>query len=454
MIMNVTVIGTGYVGLTTAIALAYLGHEVSCVDKNAALVSALSEGRIPLHEPGIPELFPQIRHRLNFTTKLDPRRANADVILICVGTPSQENGDADLTYVEEAATAISANLAPGARVVIANKSTVPVGSAQRVESIIRQGLEQRGLRVEFSVASNPEFLREGAALHDTFYPDRILVGSADEFAVARLRSLYSPILEQTFAAPPGLPRPEGQTLPVFLTMTATSAELSKYAANAFLAMKISFANEIGGIAERVGADIKEVMRAVGLDRRIGLRYLGAGAGWGGSCFGKDLQALIFLASQYGYEMPLVKATIQVNRRQRRVIVEKLQQALKVVRGRTVALWGVTFKPNTDDLRDAPARDVARHLLDIGATVRAFDPVGMERAHREWQDLPIEYTNSPFDAARGADAVILMTEWDVFTHVDWSRVAKVMREPVIIDGRNVLDDALLRRHGFKYWGVGR
>lgn len=446
--------GTGYVGVTTAVALAYLGNEVTCIDKNRSLVEALFGGRVPLHEPGLEALFAQVRGRMRFGVELTPQGAGAEVILICVGTPPQQNGDADLSYVEEAAQSIANALPLGSDTVIVNKSTVPVGSARRVESIIRTSMAQRGACANIAVAANPEFLREGAALQDTFYPDRIVVGADEERSVNRLQALYAPILEQTFSSPPGLPRPHGQPLPILVTTTPTSAELTKYAANAFLAMKISFANEIAGIAERVGADVAEVMRAVGLDSRIGVEFLGAGVGWGGSCFGKDLRALLALGEQYGYELPLTAGTARVNERQRRIVVEKLQQALKVVRGSTVALWGLTFKPNTDDLRDAPAVEVASRLLELGARVRVFDPVAMERAQREHPELRLEFADSPLDAVRDANAVVLMTEWDVFLHVDWQAVAERMRDRVVLDGRNVLDAPSLRRLGFRYWGMGR
>lgn len=452
--MRVTVVGTGYVGLTTGVALAYLGHEVTCIDKNPAVVESLREGRPPFHEPGLPELLRATYRSMQFGTQLTPEAAGADVLLICVGTPTQANGDADLRYVEAAATEIASMIPEGADTVVVNKSTVPVGSARRVASIIQDGLAHRGVQAQVAVASNPEFLREGSAIYDMFYPDRIVVGATSSGPIDRLRRLYEAILEQTFTPPSGIPRPDSRELPVFVTTTPTSAELCKYASNAFLAMKISFANEIAGIANRVGADVTEVMRAVGLDKRIGLRYLGAGAGWGGSCFGKDVRALLALGDQYGYEMPLARGTLEVNMRQRRVVVEKLQQALKVVRGSTVALWGLTFKPNTDDLRDAPALDVARRLVELGARVRAHDPVGMERCRREHPDLAIEYAETPLDAAQDADAVVLMTEWETFLHVDWGAVAERMRERVVIDGRNVLDREMLTRLGFRYWGIGR
>lgn len=447
-------IGAGYVGLTTGVALAYLGHDVTAIDKKESVVESLLAGKPPLHEPGLAELFAEVRWRMRFDVALAPETAGADVVMVCVGTPPLQNGNADLRYVEEAARAIGNELPEGADTLMVNKSTVPVGSARRVEAIIGEGLARRGVRARVAVASNPEFLREGSALYDTFYPDRIVVGAEEDWAVERLRRLYQPILEQSFPPPKGLARTDGKGLPVFITMAPTSAELCKYAANTFLAMKISFANEIAGIAERVGADVTEVMRAVGLDRRIGTQYLGAGVGWGGSCFGKDVRALLALGEQYGYEMPLAGGTLRVNERQRRIVVDKLQAALKVLRGSTVGLWGLTFKPNTDDLRDAPALDVARWLVEMGARVRAYDPVGMEQARREHPDLLIEYASSPVGAAEGTDAVVLMTEWDEFLHVDWQTVAAAMRGRVVVDGRNALDRAALERMGFWYWGIGR
>jgi len=451
--MKIVVIGTGYVGLTTGVALAYLGHHVTCIDRNDSTIKQLIAETVPVHEPGLNQLFTQVKTFMDFKTKLTVE-ATTDVILICVGTPPQENGDADLCYVEAAAYDIGSTLNEGQEVVVVNKSTVPVGSARRVLMIIRSLLAERGVQARVSVASNPEFLREGAALYDTFYPDRIVVGAEDPWSINHLREMYAPILEQTFVPPAGLPKPEGQPLPVFVTMSPTSAELVKYAANAFLAMKISFANEISGIAERVGADITEVMRAVGLDRRIGARYLGAGVGWGGSCFGKDLRALKALGEQYDYEMPLIRATITVNHKQRRVTLEKLQQALKVIRGSIVTLWGLSFKPNTDDLRDAPAIEIARRLNELGARVRAYDPVAMERARREYANLNLEYADSILKSAEDADAVVLVMEWDVFQQVDWKSIREVMRQPVFIDGRNYIDPLMLKRFGFQYFGVGR
>lgn len=452
--MKVTIIGAGYVGLTTGVALAYIGHEVTCIDRNASLIEQLTMANIPIHEPGLESLFRNSSSRISFKTELSSKEAAADVILICVGTPPQQNGDADLRYVEESACSIGNALPEGHETVIVNKSTVPVGSARRVKMIINSILLERCVQAKVSVASNPEFLREGAAIHDTFYPDRIVIGADERWAIKSLYDMYAPILEQTFIPPAGLPRPDGQLLPVLVTTNPTSAELVKYASNAFLALKISFANEISGIAERVGADITEVMRAVGLDRRIGVRYLGAGVGWGGSCFGKDLSALRALGVQYGYEMPLAESTMSVNYRQRKIIVEKLQQALKVIRGSTITLWGLAFKPNTDDLRDAPAIEVAKMLINLGARVCAFDPVAMGRARREYKELSIEYADSPMDSIRGADAVVLMTEWEIFQQQDWNEIKNNMQQAVMIDGRNFFDSSKLEGQGFRYWGIGR
>lgn len=452
--MKITIIGTGYVGLTTGVALAYIGHDVTCIDRNKSIIENLTQGVIPIHEPGLDSLFGNSISRLRFLSELNSKDTVADAILICVGTPPQQNGDADLRYVEESAYAIGTFLHQGHEVVVVNKSTVPVGSSRRVKMIINSLLSERGIKARVSVASNPEFLREGAALHDTFYPDRIVIGADERWAVKCLYEMYAPILDQTFIAPAGLPRPDGKPLPVLVTTNPTSAELVKYASNAFLAMKISFANEISGIAERVGADITEVMKAVGLDQRIGMRYLGAGAGWGGSCFGKDLTALRALGAQYGYDMPLVEATVSVNERQRKLIVEKLQQSLKIIRGSVITLWGLAFKPNTDDLRDAPAIEIAKMLTDLGARVRAYDPVAVGRARKEHKDLNIDFADSPLDSVQGADAVVLMTEWDIFQQLDWEQVKNKMQQPVLIDGRNFLDPSLVESHGFRYLGIGR
>lgn len=450
--MKVTIIGCGYVGLTTSVALAYIGHQVHCIDRDEKRVASLQSGVVPIHENGVAELLGELKDRLSFGS-WDTFTSDADVIIIAVGTPRKENGDADMTYVESAAEELGQRLSGDKLPVIVNKSTVPIGSARRVQSIIMYHLSKRGLESEVKVASCPEFLREGVALHDSFYPDRIVVGSNDNIAINTLRELYAPILEQTFSPPEFLPKPDGFSLPAFITTTPTSAELIKYAANVFLAMKISFINEMAGLAERVGADIKEVARGIGLDKRIGLSYLNAGVGWGGSCFGKDIKALIHTASQYDYDMPLSKATIEVNMRQREDIIKKLQSVLKVLRGSTIGLLGLSFKPGTDDLRDAPSIAIANRLIELGAYVKAYDPVANENCRRSHPELEIEYCDSPEMLAQGCDALVLVTEWKQFLRLPYGKLGEFMRQKIIVDGRNVLDKKALLNAGFTYLSVG-
>ncbi|SFR14233.1 UDPglucose 6-dehydrogenase [Desulfoscipio geothermicus DSM 3669] len=451
--MQITVIGCGYVGLTTSVALAYIGHRVHCIDQNQERVQALQNGIVPMHEMGVAELLGQLRDRISFG-RWDSFNLTTEVIIIAVGTPRKDNGEADTSYVEAVARELGQRLSGDGLPIIVNKSTVPIGSARRVESVVSYYLKSRGINIPVTVASNPEFLREGVALYDTFYPDRIVVGANQGEAINILREMYAPILEQTFIPPEFLPRPDSYNLPAFITTTPTSAELIKYAANTFLAMKISYINEIAGLAERVGADILEVARGIGLDKRIGVQYLNAGIGWGGSCFGKDVQALIHTAGQYDYDMPLSSATIQVNLRQREEIIRKLQSALKVLRGSTVGLLGLSFKPGTDDLRDAPSITVAKRLIEMGAHVKAYDPVAMENCRKSHPELDMLYANSAEELAHGSDALVLVTEWKEFLSLPYNQLGKLMRQKVIVDGRNVLDRQLLTEAGFNYIGVGR
>ncbi len=451
--MNVIIIGTGYVGLTTGTALAYLGHSVTCVDKQQHIVDRLKSGEPTIHELGLAELLAAAGPKMTFTTQIPPLRGTG-VVMIAVGTPAKNNGDADLRYVDAAAKEVADLIEEGARLVIVNKSTVPVGSAKHVEGIVHRRLAARGVEAEVHVASNPEFLAEGRAVHDTFYPDRIVIGADDPFAVGLLREMYTPILEQTFEPPEGTPRPERYELPPLITTSATSAELTKYAANSFLATKISFINEFAQLAERVGADITEVARAIGLDQRIGSRFLHAGIGWGGSCFGKDTSAVLALASSYDYAMPIVKSAIEVNKRQRLFIVDKLQQHLKVLRGTTIGLLGLAFKGNTDDLRDAPSLTLIEHLTDRGAVVKVYDPVAMENARRLYPDLPVEYCEDPACLAIGCDAVVIVTDWPQFKHLDMPEIAKRMRGSLILDARNYLQPQAVTGAGLEYVGVGR
>jgi UDPglucose 6-dehydrogenase len=451
--MNVTIIGTGYVGLTTGVALGFLGHKVTCVDKNPAIVEKLQKGKATIHEPGLEELLHLAVPNLSFRTTI-PQLKGKGVVLIAVGTPTKANGDADLQYVDAAAKEVAACIQEGAELVVVNKSTVPIGSAQHVQGIIHRSLESNGTKADVWVASNPEFLAEGRATHDTLYPDRIVIGADSSEAINILRELYAPLLEQTFEPPSETPRPERYTLPPLITTSTTSAELTKYAANSFLATKISFINEFAGLAEKVGADITQVARAIGLDSRIGGKFLHAGIGWGGSCFGKDTKAITTTAAGYDYDMPIVKAAIEVNKRQRAHIVELLQQNLKVLRGTTIGLLGLSFKGNTDDLRDAPALTLIEHLHERGAVIRVHDPIATESAKKLYPNLPVEYCEDALCLAMGCDAVVVVTDWQEYKQLPLAEMKKRMRGTLFLDARNLLNASEVERNGLKYVGIGR
>ena len=452
--MKVSILGTGYVGLTTGACLAFLGHKVVCVDADSQKIEALGRGEVPFHEPYLPELIDEARHNLTFTTDYAKAIPGAQVVFIAVGTPPGPNGAPDLKYLQAAARGIGEQLT-GTFTVVVNKSTVPIGSGNWVGSLVREAFEQRsGHKAEgsFSVASNPEFLREGSALHDSLYPDRVVIGSDEAQTAEVLYTLYRPILDQTFQAPPFLPRPEGLGAVPLISTDLASAELIKYAANAFLALKISYINEVGQLAEKVGADIAQVAKGIGLDARIGHRFLQAGIGWGGSCFGKDTAALIATASEYGLDMPIVHAARETNRRQRDRVVDKLLAELRILKGRTIGLLGLAFKPHTDDLREAPALDIARKLIERGARVRAHDPVAMDRFKREHSDLDVICCGAPEEVARDADALVLVTEWPQYRELDWEPLARMMRTAILLDGRQALDRARMTRAGFRYIGL--
>lgn len=449
--MNVSIIGTGYVGLTTGACLAFLGHDVTCVDADERKVKALQAGKIPFHEPHLAELVSDAKAHLKFTIEYGEAIPQAQVVFIAVGTPPGLNGAPDLKYLEAAARGIGEFMS-GQFVVVVNKSTVPIGSGNWVESIVRDAYEKRTGQKSggsFAVASNPEFLREGSAILDSLYPDRVVVGSDCERTREVLYSLYRPLLEQSFKAPSYLPRPERMGAAPLISADMASAELIKYAANAFLALKISYINEIGQLAEKVGADITQVARGIGLDGRIGTRFLQAGIGWGGSCFGKDTAALVATAAEYGLDAPIVKAARETNRRQRERVVERLLDELKILKGRTVGLLGLAFKPNTDDLREAPALDIARRLIERGARVKAHDPVAMDRFLQEYPDLNLTLCATPAEVAREADAVVLVTEWQEYRDLDWEAIRPTMKSAVLLDGRNLLDRAVLMRLGYRY-----
>lgn len=452
--LNIVIVGTGYVGLTTGLALGYLGHQVTCVDNDQAIIDKLNKGISTIYEPGLEELLSENKGNVIFTRDLVGALPLADLVVIAVGTPSKENGDTDLSYVEAVAREVGASMDLKEPPLIINKSTVPVGTARRVETVVREELDRRCGDCHFSVASNPEFLREGSALYDTFYPDRIVVGATEINALNLVRQMYAPILEQTFTPPQAVPRPEGYNLPALVSTSPTSAELIKYTANAFLATKISFINEFSSLAEKVGADIVEVAKGIGLDKRIGSGFLKAGVGWGGSCFPKDVRSILFTGSQYGCEMKLVQAAQEVNRLQKLKVIEKLQQTLKVIRGSTVGLLGLAFKANTDDIRESPAIDVIEELLDMGARVKVFDPVAMGKYRQTYPDQKIVYCQSAEDTVSECDALAILTDWEEFLHLPWAMFGEKMKSKVIIDGRNMLDRELLQQYGFTYSGIGR
>jgi UDPglucose 6-dehydrogenase len=470
--MRVCVIGTGYVGLVTGACLAHAGHHVICVDNNEAKVKLMQAGQSPIFEPGLSDIMQSAiqSERLEFTTDVAAGVAHGQVLFIAVGTPALPNGESDTRYVEAVARSIGANLNGGYKVIV-NKSTVPIGSGDWVRMIVLDGVAERqksevqpvfaGVgagdtditttavvgEYDFDVVSNPEFLREGSAVYDTFNPDRIVLGSNSDRAITLMQELYAPIVERQFAEDKSLP-----AVPVVVT-DISSAEMIKYAANAFLATKISFINEVANICDRVGADVMQVAKGIGLDSRIGSKFLQAGLGWGGSCFPKDVSALIHTADDYGYEAQLLKAAVSVNQRQRLIIVEKLQQVLKILKGKTIGLLGLTFKPDTDDLRDAPALNMIENLARLGAKVKAYDPIISQSGMRHGLSDVIVETDAE-RLADGCDALVLVTEWQQFQTLDYAKMAKLMHTPIMIDGRNFLNQSTLEAAGFRCAGIGR
>jgi UDPglucose 6-dehydrogenase len=447
--MKVCVIGTGYVGLVTGVCLAHIGHHVICIDNNEAKIEQMRSGESPIYEPGLSELMQSAMQSgtLEFSSDLAQGVKHGDILFIAVGTPPLPTGESDTRYVEAVARGIGSHLNGGYKVVV-NKSTVPIGSGDWVRRIILDQLAQRQHVANFDVVSNPEFLREGSAIYDTFNPDRIVLGSSSPSAIDLMLELYAPLIKRQFSDNPAL-----HPVPV-VTTDLNSAEMIKYAANAFLATKISFINEVANICDRVGADVTQVSRGIGLDSRIGSRFLQAGIGWGGSCFPKDVSALIHTANDYGYETQLLKAAVATNQRQRLLAIEKLQQALGILKGKTIGLLGLTFKPDTDDMRDTPALDLIHHLSRLGAKVKAFDPMyGCDAIHT---DIPeaVTLTATPTQLAEDCDALVLVTDWQQFQELDYTRLSQVMTTAVIIDGRNCLNAEALAKSGFRYMGIGR
>jgi len=432
--MKLTMIGTGYVGLVTGTGFANFGNDVICLDVDEKKVDMLSEGKLTIYEPGLEEIFERNikRGRIKFTTDTEKAVKDSEVIFICVGTPSDSNGEADLTAVKQAAQYIGKYM-NGYKVVI-NKSTVPVGTADLVKKII---LENQTRKIEFDVVSNPEFLREGAAVKDFENPDRIVIGTDSKKAKDLLTLLYRSIARTE--------------RPIIVT-SVKSAELIKYASNTMLAMRISFMNQLAHLCEKTDADIKDVSKGLGLDSRIGSRFLHAGIGYGGRCFPKDVKALISILKQHGCEADLLEAVHRINEQQKTVVVEKLKNLLEEIKDSKIAIWGLSFKPKTDDIREAPSLKIINDLKELGAKIHAFDPVAMDNAKKILDD--VKFFESPYEAIQDCDALIVVTEWDEFRNLDMRAVKVLLKKPIIIDGRNIYDINHMKELGFTYMGIGR
>ncbi|WP_276354292.1 UDP-glucose dehydrogenase family protein [Cohnella caldifontis] len=453
--MNVVCIGAGYVGSVTAAAFAALGHTVTIVDIDPGKIEAIRRGESPIYEPGLREIIRETSGRTLFAEEDYTRVPEADAVFICVGTPSGPDQTADLTYVKEAAVRIGKFLNPGRYTVVVNKSTVPVGTSDLVAALLE---ESSGLRRgrEFEVVSNPEFLREGYAVEDVFHPDRIVIGSPSDRAEEVMRTLYAPLLSGNLEGVPGLPASvaASRKAPVWLRTDPASSELIKYASNAFLAVKISYINEIARLCDALGANVKEVAAGMGLDERIGGRFLQASSGWSGSCFPKDTAELLATSRKYGYESKVVAAAVEANEEMHLYCVRKVQARLKAMQGKRIGVLGLTFKANTDDARQTQASVIIRHLAGMGCRVQAHDPQGMEMFRLLNPDLPVRYCGDPLEAAAETDAVILLTDWACYLEMDWAKAAKEMRsEPYILDTRNVLSGDRMRQWGWIYEGVG-
>lgn len=429
---KICVIGTGYVGLVTGTCFADLGNEVTCLDIDKERIDNLKAGQMPIYEPGLEQLVKQnvAADRLIFTTEYKDALAGAEYAFIAVGTPSGNDGEADLKYVRSAAEAIADHVKES--ILVINKSTVPVGTGDWAADIINR--RRNGRPLQFSVVSNPEFLREGSAINDFMNPDRVVLGSVDRAAAEMVAKLYQPL-----------------RCTIMVTDLRT-AEMIKYASNAFLATRISFINEIANICEELGADVREVAKGMGLDKRIGYYFLDAGLGWGGSCFPKDVKALEHMAVLHGTQPQLLQAVMEINRNQRRRAVMQLRKALKSLNDKTVGVLGIAFKPNTDDIRDAAAIEIIHLLQNEGAHVRAYDPQAMENAEKVFKHVTL--CENPYQVAENADALILATEWNEFKQLDFTKLKGMMKQPVILDGRNAWDSELLKNLGFTYMGIGR
>ncbi|HOX66319.1 MAG TPA: UDP-glucose/GDP-mannose dehydrogenase family protein [Burkholderiaceae bacterium] len=439
--MKITIIGTGYVGLVTGACLAEMGNHVVCLDLDAAKIKILEDGGIPIHEPGLLDVVKRNRAagRLQFTTDVVAAVNHGTLQFIGVGTPPDEDGSADLQYVVAAARNVGRHMTDYK--VIVDKSTVPVGTGEKVRAAVAEELAKRGVELEFSVVSNPEFLKEGAAVEDFMRPDRIVVGADDERAILLMRSIYSPFMRNHDR---------------LLVMDIKSAEFTKYAANAMLATRISFMNELALLAERVGADIELVRKGIGSDPRIGTHFLYPGAGYGGSCFPKDVKALVHTARDNGVTLQVLTAVEAANEKQKHVLVDKIVKRFgEDLSGRQFAIWGLAFKPNTDDMRDAPSRVVIAELAKRGAKVKAYDPVAMTEARRVLEGVRgLDFVDNQTQALEGSDALVIITEWKEFKSPDFDAIKSMLKQPVVIDGRNLYEPALMRALGIEYSGIGR
>ena len=435
--MNIAIVGTGYVGLVSGTCFAEMGAHVTCVDVDAQKIEKLKNGIMPIYEPGLEELVKRNVEfeRLSFTTDLTEVLDDVEVVFSAVGTPPDEDGSADLKYVLAVARQFGQNI--NKYTILVTKSTVPVGTAKKVKAVIQEELKKRGVDVPFDVASNPEFLKEGSAIKDFMSPDRVVVGTESEKAKEVMTRLYKPFLINNFRV---------------IFMDIPSAEMTKYAANAMLATRISFMNDIANLCERVGANVDSVRKGIGTDSRIGSKFLYAGCGYGGSCFPKDVKALMHTGIDAGYHMEVIEAVERVNEKQKSVVYDKIIKAAGSVKGKTVAIIGLSFKPETDDMREAPALVVIDRLLKDGATIRVFDPVAMDECKRRIGDS-VTYCKNMYDAADGADVFALMTEWRQFRMPSWNVIQKVMNGNIVVDGRNIYDRAELEDYGFVYTRIG-
>lgn len=438
--MNIAIVGTGYVGLVTGACFADTGVNVTCVDVDEKKIAELKQGKMPIYEPGLDELVTKnyAAGRLHFTTSLEAVLNEQDIIFSAVGTPPDEDGSADLKYVLQVARTIGRNL--NKYVVVVTKSTVPVGTAVKIRDVINEELDKRGVQIDFDVASNPEFLKEGSAIKDFMSPDRVVVGVDSERAKRLLTRLYKPFLLVNFRV---------------IFMDIPSAEMTKYAANSMLATRISFMNDIANLCEKVGADVNMVRDGIGSDARIGRRFLYAGCGYGGSCFPKDVKALVKTADDNGYSMEVLKAVERVNERQKALLFTKLQKAFGDVSlsGHTVTLWGLAFKPETDDMRESTALVMIRLLSEAGCKIRVYDPIAMDECKRRVGDA-VTYCRDMYDAVEGSEALLLLTEWKQFRLPDWQKVKDRMKRPLLIDGRNIFDAQEMKELGFDYHCIGR